>query len=176
LPTLPAAQAEIAAAPRPPTSAPVLAPLRQAGSGTYSYWGFDIYQARLWVEPGFDAKAPARQRYALELQYLRGFKGRDIAQRSLAEMRRQGPLSEEQAQRWLQAMQAAFPDVASGDRLLGVHVPGHGAQFYANGRSSGEVADPEFARRFFGIWLSEWTSAPQLREALLGPSVVAQPR
>lgn len=176
MPTLPAAQAEIAAPPRAPTAAPVLAPLRQAGSGTYSYWGFDIYQARLWVEPGFDAKALARQRYALELQYLRGFKGRDIAQRSLAEMRRQGPLSEQQAQRWLAAMQAAFPDVASGDRLLGVHVPGHGAQFYANGRPSGEVADPEFARRFFGIWLSEGTSAPRLREALLGRSVLAQPR
>ena len=158
-----------------PAAATVLAPLREAGSGTYSYWGLDIYQARLWVEPGFDASALARQRYALELQYLRGFKGRDIAQRSLAEMRRQGSLDEAQAQRWLQAMQAAFPDVASGDRLLGVHVPGRGAQFYANGRPTAEVADAEFAQRFFGIWLSEWTSAPQLRAALLGQAA-AQPR
>jgi len=169
-------QAEAGRVQAVPAAATVLAPLREAGSGTYSYWGFDVYQARLWVEPGFDANALARQRYVLELQYQRGFKGRDIAQRSLAEMRRQGPLSEEQAQRWLAAMQAAFPDVASGDRLLGVHVPGHGAQFYANGRPTAEVADPEFARRFFGIWLSEWTSAPQLRAALLGPSVAARPR
>lgn len=31
----------------------------------------------------------------------------------------------------------------------------------------GEVADPEFARLFFGIWLSPNTSEPALRQALL---------
>ena len=31
----------------------------------------------------------------------------------------------------------------------------------------GEVADPEFARLFFGIWLSPNTSEPSLRQALL---------
>ena len=35
------------------------------------------------------------------------------------------------------------------------------------GRTVGEVADAEFARLFFGIWLSPRTSEPQLRQALL---------
>jgi hypothetical protein len=30
------------------------------------------------------------------------------------------------------------------------------------------VKDSEFAKRFFGIWLSERTSAPRLRSSLLG--------
>ncbi|MDE2617822.1 MAG: chalcone isomerase family protein [Burkholderiales bacterium] len=150
------------------TAAPQLAQPRQIGRGLYSYWGFEIYQASLWVEPGFDAAALPAQRYALELLYRRNFKGRDIAERSIAEMRRVGSLSEAQAQRWLSAMQTVFPDVAAGDRLTGLNLPGRGAQFYANGKSVGEIPDPEFARLFFGIWLSEQTSAPQLRLSLLG--------
>jgi len=173
---LPPARAEISAAPDLKGVTPALTRLRQAGSGTYTYWGFDVYQAGLWVEPGFDPAALARLRYVLELHYLRAFKGRDIAQRSLDEMRRIGSFTDEQASAWLQAMQTAFPDVAAGDRLMGVHLPGRGAQFYANGRPTAEVADPEFARLFFGIWLSEKTSAPKLRQALLGQTVVGSQR
>jgi hypothetical protein len=32
----------------------------------------------------------------------------------------------------------------------------------------GDIADAEFARLFFGIWLSPRTSAPALRQALMG--------
>lgn len=142
-----------------------------AGSTRFTFWGFDVYQASLWVEPGFLGREPERHRFALELRYLRSFKGRDIAQRSIEEMRRLGDISEAQAQRWLQAMVAAFPDVAVGDRLLGIHLPGQGARFLSNGRVTAEVADAEFARLFFGIWLSDKTSEPRLRQALLGPSV-----
>ena len=149
-------------------ASPLLAQPRQAGSGLYTWWGFDVYQASLWVEPGFDAAALARQRYALELHYRRDFKGRDIAERSITEMRRVGAFGEAQAQAWLQAMQAAFPDVTPGDRLTGVHLPGRGAQFYFNGKPWGEITDPEFAHLFFGIWLSDKTSAPKLRLSLLG--------
>jgi hypothetical protein len=39
--------------------------------------------------------------------------------------------------------------------------------FLLNGRPLGEVRDPDFARVFFGIWLSPRTSEPALREALL---------
>ena len=168
------AQAEIATAPVAGVATSLLAQPRQAGSGRYTWWGFDVYQASLWVEPGFDAAALARQRYALDLQYLRNFKGRDIAQRSIDEMRRVGPFSEAQARNWLGEMERLFPDVSSGDRLTGVHLPGRGAQFYANGKSRGEIADPEFARLFFGIWLSEQTSAPQLRLTLLGQAPTAR--
>ena len=146
-----------------------LAQLRAAGSGTYTYWGFDVYQASLWVGPAFEPQALERQRYGLELQYLRNFQGRDIAQRSIDEMRRIGSFSEAQAQTWLLAMAAAFPDVRAGDRLLGVHLPGRGAQFYFNGQPTRAIDDPEFARLFFGIWLSAQTPAPKLRAALLGP-------
>jgi hypothetical protein len=64
-------------------------------------------------------------------------------------------------------MTQLFPDVAQGDRITGVQVPGVAARFFHNGKARGEVRDAEFTRLFFGIWLSSRTSEPKLRDALL---------
>ena len=133
----------------------------------FAVWGFDVYDARLWTTPDFEVKHYARHTFALELQYLRKLQGQAIAERSIDEMRRFGPLSQTKAQEWLQAMRQVFPDVAQGDRITGVHLPGQGAEFWVNGRRAGEVSDPQFARLFFGIWLDERSSEPQLRTRLI---------
>lgn len=160
----------------PPELQTTLPQAALSGQATMVFWGFDVYQARLWVTPGFADTAYAQSPFALELRYQRSFKGADIAKRSLSEMRRQGPMDDAQAQRWEAAMQALFPDVKAGDRITGVHQPQTGAQFWNNGRWLGEVRDLEFSKRFFGIWLSAQTSEPQLRQSLLqarAPSGVA---
>lgn len=71
-------------------------------------------------------------------------------------------------------MRAVFPDVKAGERLTGVNLPGVGAQFRAKGRVLGEIRDPEFAKLFFGIWLSPQSSEPRMRQSLLAqvPPVV----
>ena len=146
-----------------------LAGARMVGQGTLRFLGFDVYRARLWAAPGFEAADYAAQPLALELTYYRSFTAEAIARRSLEEMRRVGTFTPEQAARWQQALQAALPDVKSGDRLLGVYRPGAGAVFRMGGRVVGEVPDAEFARLFFGIWLSAQTSEPALRQALIAP-------
>lgn len=138
-----------------------------AGSARMRFFGLDIYDTTLWVAPGFRAGSYAQHDLALALTYLRGLSGRAIAQRSLQEMGRLGDISPERAQRWLAAMQAAFPDVKAGDRITGLHSPAAGARFWHNGQPRAAIRDPEFSRLFFGIWLSESTSEPQLRSALL---------
>ena len=40
----------------------------------------------------------------------------------------------------------------------------------SRGRPTAQIADADYAHRFFGIWLAPQTSAPALRNALLGPS------
>ncbi|WP_382322304.1 chalcone isomerase family protein [Hydrogenophaga sp. UC242_50] len=154
-----------------PAPAPMLSAALQdqtlSGSARLRYWGFDVYDARLYVAPGFDIQRFEVQRFGLELSYLRGFKGADIAERSIEEMKGLARLDPAQAQRWQAAMSALFPEVRRGDRLTGVHVPGSGARFYVNGQWLGEIADDAFSRRFFGIWLSPRTSQPRLREALI---------
>ena len=148
--------------------ASVLPDARLHGRATLRFFGLEIYQASLWVPAGFDPARWEQQTFALELAYLRDLKGRAIAQRSVAEMRRQDTLDDSLAGQWEARMAALFPDVRRGDRITGVHLPGRGARFIANGRELGEVADTRFARMFFGIWLAPQTSEPALRTALLG--------
>lgn len=144
--------------------------LRLTGSHKLRFLGFDIYRASLWAPAGFEAGSWERSAIALELAYLRDFRSNDIARRSLQEMRKLATFSDERATRWQEALQDVLPDVRSGDRIVGIHLPGVGARFVVNGRPAGEIADAEFARLFFGIWLSPATSEPQLRQALLAQS------
>ena len=80
-----------------------------------------------------------------------------------------GSVSDAQATRWLEVMGRLFPDVKDGDHIAGLHLPGEGARFTLNDRPLGEVPDADFARLFFGIWLSPATSEPQMRSQLLSP-------
>ncbi len=143
---------------------------RLQGSGRLTFFGLQVYDARLWVREGFDAARFEQQPFALELEYARTLYGRLIAERSLEEMKRLGNVDDALQQRWLDEMKRMFPDVAKGDRITGVHQPLEAARFFVNGRLRGEVRDAEFARRFFAIWLGPQTSEPGLRLALLGGS------
>ena len=140
---------------------------RLIGQARLKVWGFEVYDARLWAPSGFSAGSHATSPLALELVYLRDFRAADIAGRSIKEMRRNQPVSESQAAEWSAGMLRVIPDVRKGDRIMAVHRPGSGAAFWVNGRASGQILDAEFARLFFGIWLSPGTSEPQLRQALL---------
>jgi len=163
------------AAPLPGAASEVAAPAglqlpgaRLAGEGELRWWGLRLYRAQLWTGPGFEAQRFARHPFALELHYLRDFRARDIAQRSIEEMRRAGDLADADARRWERALAQLLPDVRAGDRIMGVHQPGGGAAFVVNGRPVGGIDEPAFAQRFFAIWLGPATSEPGLRAALLG--------
>ncbi len=157
---------------QPSSASGVLARMPQAqraGSTRLTFWGFEIYDATLWVAPGFLADTRATAAFALELVYLRNFEGKAIAERSLAEMRRQEAVADATAQAWLARMQAAFPNIAKGDTLIGFH---HGAgrvSFTHNGRTTTEFSDAAFAQRFFDIWLGPKSSEPAMRDKLLAP-------
>ena len=155
----------------PPAPWPeVAASLPQAkwsGSAQLRFFGFAIYQAQLWVGAGFRAQSYGQFPLALSLTYQRSVSGQALAERSLEEMQRQVPLSAAQQTEWLAAMQALFVDVFADDRLTGVQLPEQGVRFFLNGRRLGEVADPLFSRRFFGIWLDTATSEPDMRADLL---------
>ena len=141
--------------------------LRLVGQGQMRFLGLRIYDARLWVEPRFEAQAFAAYPLALELTYHRAFRGEAIAQRSVQEIQRQRTLSSEEAKRWTAALAQWLPDVQAGDTLTGVYLPGQGMQLWRGSQDLGVLPDAELARHFFGIWLSEQTSEPSLRKALL---------
>jgi hypothetical protein len=160
-----------AAAPAVPAEVAAELPnARLQGAGRLRYLGLKIYEARLWIGPKPIEKDWSVVPLALEVIYARKLAGEQIAVRSLTEMRRQADLSQETADRWLTGMKQTFPNVAAGDRLTGVSLPGLGARFFFNGQNKGDLRDTEFAKLFFGIWLSDKTSEPKLRQALLGAS------
>jgi hypothetical protein len=151
----------------PPEVVAALPAARWQGTAVMRFLGLQIYTLRLWAAAPLAGDGTS-QPLALELQYSRALSGTRIAQRSIDEMKRIAPFSDAQSARWLSAMTGLFPDVHAGDRLTGLQLPGQGARFFFNGVLRGEVADAEFARLFFGIWLSPQTSEPALRAELLG--------
>jgi hypothetical protein len=137
---------------------------RLAGSGAFTWFTMKIYTAELWVGPqGYQPEAP----FALDLRYARKLDGVKIAEASAEQMAKTGAGSAAQRNAWLARMKAIFPNVNEGTHITGVNLPGEGARFYLDGKPLGSVADPAFARAFFGIWLDPATTAPALRTALL---------
>ena len=127
--------------------------------------GLKVYDVRLWtpMKP-FTYADP----FAVELVYNMSFSGKDIADRSVKEMRAHGVSDEMKLKRWGDEMARIFPDIKQGDTLIGLSLPGKEARFYNRDKLIATVPDPEFARAFFDIWLSEKTSEPKLRVKLLG--------
>ena len=150
-----------------PEPVKALAPAwRNLGSGDASFLGLRLYGASLWVSgQAYREDAP----FALALTYARAFSRDTLVSTSLDEMRRLGGADEARLARWKSDLERVFPDVAAGETIVGVHLPGRGAAFYHQGRLSGEVADPAFSRAFFAIWLDSRTRVPALRSRLLGP-------
>jgi Chalcone isomerase-like len=140
------------------------------GEGVLRFFGIKVYDARLWAPAKSLAKSISPgDPFALELVYDMSVKGREIAERSTAEMRKVGYSNEAKLKAWGDEMLRIFPDIKKGESLIGVSIPGKGAKFYSREKLIASADDPEFAKAFFDIWLSEKTSEPKLRERLLGP-------
>ncbi len=157
-----------AAASPPPLPAAVTAQLpalKPLGDARFRVLAWHVYDATLWVAA--DAYAPDAA-LALDIRYAMDIRGADLSTRSIEEMRKLGHRDPARLARWEDAMRRVFPDIRAGERLVGVHLPGREARFYNQQGLLGAVADAEFARAFFAIWLDERTSEPQLRRRLLG--------
>ncbi|TDL93740.1 hypothetical protein EBP26_15365 [Stutzerimonas stutzeri ATCC 17588 = LMG 11199] len=145
----------------------VLPDARLVGEGQLRFFGFRIYDARLW-----SPTSPLRPQtpFALELTYHRAISRDDFVRTSLEEIQRLAgaTLDSRQLRQWRVEMQQAFVDVTPGERITGVYLPGQGCRFYVNDRLHHEVTDPLFAEAFFAIWLDPRSRDQKLRRNLLG--------
>lgn len=135
------------------------------GKGMFSYYFWDVYTGELYASGGEYANSPP---FALRLTYQRELEGKQIAQRSIDEMKKQGGLSADNAEKWLSLMARIFPDVSEGDVITGIATESGTSVFYVNGSKADEINDEVFTQRFFDIWLSDKTSEPKFRKKLLG--------
>ncbi len=135
------------------------------GQSRLTVYFFKVYDATLITPRG---QYSPDQPFALRLAYLRDLMGKDIAERSIDEMRDLGYQDTTLLAQWLVEMEKAFPDIKEGDVLTGVVDDKQHTSFYFNGQKRYTVSDPQFTAAFFDIWLAEGTSQPAMRKALLG--------
>lgn len=138
---------------------------KPVGEGRLSVLMWDVYDATLYAPQGtWQEDKP----FALKLSYLRDIKGEKIADRSIEEMRQQGETDEIKLAAWHTQMRKIFPDVTENTSITGIYSKSGATIFHQDSTEIGRIKDPDFSRAFFNIWLSQNTSAPALREKLLG--------
>ena len=65
-------------------------------------------------------------------------------------------------------LNAAYRDVAAGDRYQLCHAPGADTRLSLNGEELIRIPGDDFAVAYFGIWLRDGAISEDLRSALLG--------
>jgi len=142
------------------------AQLRAVGTGQLTWWGIKVYDATLYARDGsYNPDEPHAIRITYELKFSRD----QLARKSLEEIER---IFGSQLDRELlfEKLRAVFRDVTPGDHILGIHYPGHGAEFFSKGVPLGRIDDGKQAAAFFSIWLDPNTREPDLRSQMLGYS------
>ena len=139
--------------------------MRLQGVSTLTFFGFRVYDARLWVSGDEWLEDGS---YALELSYHREIPAQKLIEATAKEIIRQQKISKDQLTIWLAQLKQVFPDVAPGDRITALHMSGGDVHFYHNYQLSGSVSSPGFSAAFFDIWLGEDARYQSMRDELLG--------
>jgi len=139
--------------------------LALCGEAKLSVLFWDVYESRL-LTPGGEWQ-PGIRPLRLEIRYLRDIKAADLVEQTAKEWQAQG-ISTEQHNLWLDQLNAQWRDVSEGD-VIALEIDEQGkSQFLFNGEPIGTIDHPQFGEDFAGIWLSQNTTRPELRKALIG--------
>ena len=141
--------------------------LRRVGAGDLSWLGRPVYEASLWTPAGRFDGYTAGQPVALSLWYQRSF-SREQLVRITTTAWRLLDVPDGQREAWSRELHALWSDVAPGDNLTAVVVPGGATRFYDHERLLGRVDDPAFGPAFLSIWLDPRSVVGELRLWLLG--------
>jgi hypothetical protein len=149
------------------TAAQLFSQYQTVGEGKFSYWFWDLYQARLATVDGqfldYQQSAPL----LLELRYLRDISKEEFVDATLEQWRVQAGAIQKQHKLWAGELTTLWRDVKKGDVLSAELHPDGLISFYFNQQLLGKTIDPAMGEAFFDIWLSEKTTAPELRKLLL---------
>jgi hypothetical protein len=141
--------------------------LRRVGGGDLSWLGRPVYAASLWTPAGrFDGYGSGEP-VALSLWYQRSFSRGELVRITRTAWRLLD-VADERRDAWAEALRGLWNDVAPGDNLTAVVLPGGATRFYDQDKLLGEVSDPAFGPAFLSIWLDPRSVLPDLRTRLLG--------
>jgi hypothetical protein len=143
------------------------ADMKKVGAAKLEMFFLDIYNSELFSVDGNYRKGDYP--LALNINYLRNIKAKDLVERTEEEWEKLG-YSAEQITPWLNTVNELWPDIKKGDSLLLVVKKDLSSVFYFNGSEIGKIADSSFGTSFLAIWLDENCSNPKLRQKLIGVS------
>jgi hypothetical protein len=150
---------------KPASIEPAIKAEAPIGQGTYSKFLLTIYDATLWTDaPQWSMNKP----FALSLTYHIKVNKDDLIDTTIDEMRHVAPLSDDKETQYRAEFEKIYPILKKGDTLTALYVPKKGMQLYLNDKLYSTATDIEFITHFYAIWLSPETSAPELRQQLLG--------
>jgi len=136
----------------------------QLGTGKLSIFFMDIYDISLFSQTKVYSK---NKPFAIEINYLKDIKSSQIVDRSINEIKRISNSSRDELENYRSIFTSLFPDIYSGDQLIGIKTANNDGVFFYNKKPIGKIKDEKLVDKFFDIWLSEKTSHPELREKLL---------
>jgi hypothetical protein len=146
---------------------PQFSQYQTVGEGKYSYWFWDLYRARLATPSGSFIDYQQSVPLLLELRYLRNISKTEFIDATVDQWRIQTGTVQKQHKLWAGELNTLWRDVKKGDMLSAeLHADGL-ISFYFNQQPLGKTSDPAMGQAFFDIWLSEKTTAPELRQLLL---------
>jgi hypothetical protein len=142
--------------------------LSRVGQGRLTWLGFGIYEASLWTRDGRFQGFEGGEPVALALWYERKFSRQQLIDITTGEWARLDLAPAPARSDWARQLEAMWKDVARGDNLTAVVLPGKETLFFDRHGMLGRVTDPAFGPAFLGIWLDSRSAIQDLRTQLLG--------
>lgn len=144
--------------------------LAAAGTALFRYWGFKVYESRLYLpEATTSDNIIVIRPKVLTLTYFRDFTAKDFAVSSKEILKSNPAIDFARVSSCLDQLTTLFQDVKSGDSYQLVHRESGELSLYLNDRLLGTVCDEYGTRAYFSIWLSRSHSIKDsFQQELLG--------
>ena len=144
--------------------------LPMRGAGVFHFMHVDVYAAAFYIVESARTPDEVMESVpkALKLVYHYPVKKTDILRVADKNLRGNPTVDYKKIQRRLEKLNEFFIDVKDGDTYLMLYEPGVGTTFVFNGSKKLLVPGDDFAKAYFGIWISKYSVSQKFRKELLG--------
>ena len=140
--------------------------LQLVGEYDFNYLFWDVYIAKLYSRDGTFVEADTKP-YVLQLTYQRSFSTTSLIEETRKQLNLIENADKQKIEYWLSKLSNILINVNPGD-TISLHVnESYHSQFFHNDIFLGKIQDQEFSRMFSGIWLSEKSQRPRMRNSLV---------
>jgi len=143
-------------------------PLVIRNAALLEFLGIDVYSAAVYLPPEADGSPDVLDASPkkLEIAYHRDLSAEQIVRATRKAVRRNPDLADGRLDDAFQKLYDCTTDVREDDRYRAYHADG-AVRLELNGRTTCILEGDDFARAFFGIWLSDHALSSSLRDRLL---------